>query len=322
MASQNKINLIKIKNYLQNKNFKIGGFLNFKSDASEKIFKLCKTANQSLLVLSFLNKPIEYKKYIKATDILISQNVNTPKIIDQSNLHKFVIMDYFPIANASKYFQKPQIKKILPLAVRALTNLQKPRKKFSGVPVKSQNNLLNDALNGIETFIDHYDHKIQIGFYLNKLVKVSLKKSTEKYRKFKPTLTHGDFFLDNLIYYNQKIYVIDHQDTHYNHPLLDISSLIFDARRSYSTKVEDKLMKLYARRMKLNLKGLRSDIHMISLLRNLRILGNWVQLYNTGKPKYLKVFRKNTWAQIFKHVEYLRLWDLREIFIEIYNKTS
>ena len=151
MASQNKINLIKIKNYLQNKNFKIGGFLNFKSDASEKIFKLCKTANQSLLVLSFLNKPSEYKKYIKATDILISQNVNTPKIIDQSNLYKFVIMDYFPIANASKYFQKPQIKKILPLAVRALTNLQKPKKKFSGVQVKSQNNLLKDALNGIET---------------------------------------------------------------------------------------------------------------------------------------------------------------------------
>ena len=142
MASQNKINLIKIKNHLQNKNFKIGGFLNFKSDASEKIFKLCKTANQSLLVLSFLNKPSDYKKYIKATDILISQNVNTPKIIDQSNLYKFVIMDYFPIANASKYFQKPQIKKILPLAVRALTNLQKPKKKFSGVPVKSQNNLL------------------------------------------------------------------------------------------------------------------------------------------------------------------------------------
>ena len=183
------------------------------------------------------------------------------------------------------------------MAVRALTNLQKPKKKFSGVPVKSQNNLLKDALNGIETFIDHYDHKIQIGFYLNKLVKVSLKKSTEKYRKFKPTLTHGDFFLD-------------------------ISSLIFDARRSYSTKVEDKLLKLYARRMKLNLKEFRSDIHTISLLRNLRILGNWVQLYNAGKPKYLKVFRKNTWAQIFKHVEYLRLWDLREIFMEIYNKTS
>ena len=75
MASQNKINLIKIKNHLQNKNFKIGGFLNFKSDASEKIFKLCKTANQSLLVLSFLNKPSDYQKYIKATDILISQNV-------------------------------------------------------------------------------------------------------------------------------------------------------------------------------------------------------------------------------------------------------
>ena len=322
MASQNKINLIKIKNHLQNKNFKIGGFLNFKSDASEKIFKLCKTANQSLLVLSFLNKPSDYKKYIKATDILLFQNVNTPKIIDQSNLYKFVIMDYFPVANASKYFQKTQIKKILPLAVKAISDLQKTKRKFRGIPVKSQNNLLKDALHGIETFIGHYDQKIQIGFYLNKLIKVSLKKITEKYRKYKPSLTHGDFFLDNLIYFNQKVYVIDHQDIHYNHPLLDISSLIFDARRSYSAKVEDKLIRLYAKRMKINLKQLRSDIHMISLLRNLRILGNWVQLYKSGKPKYLKSFRKNTWGQIFKHVEYLRLWDLRELLMEIKNKSK
>ena len=65
--------------------------------------------------------------------------------------------------------------------------------------------------------------------------------------------------------------------------------------------------------------------------RNAELINNWTydtflvaaeKLYNAGKPKYLKVFRKNTWAQIFKHVEYLRLWDLREIFMEIYNKTS
>ena len=29
-----------------------------------------------------------------------------------------------------------------------------------------------------------------------------------------------------------------------------------------------------------------------------------------------------TWKQIFKHVEYLRFWDLREIFMDIYKKTK
>ena len=64
------------------------------------------------------------------------------------------------------------------------------------------------------------------------------------------------------------------------------------------------------------------DIHLVSLARNLRILGNWISLYRSGKPHYLKKFRKNTWLQILKHVEHLRLWDLRELFQEIYYKTK
>ena len=54
--------------------------------------------------------------------------------------------------------------------------------------------------------------------------------------------------------------------------------------------------------------------------KNLRILGNWVNLYRSGKTQYLKKYRKNTWLQILKHVEHLRFWDLRELFEEIYNK--
>ena len=48
MAPENKINLIKIKKNLLSKNFKVGGFINFDSDASDKVFKLCKTANKKL----------------------------------------------------------------------------------------------------------------------------------------------------------------------------------------------------------------------------------------------------------------------------------
>ena len=49
MAPENKINLIKIKKHLSSKNFKVGGFINFESDASDKVFKLCKINMKGIL---------------------------------------------------------------------------------------------------------------------------------------------------------------------------------------------------------------------------------------------------------------------------------
>ena len=37
-------------------------------------------------------------------------------------------------------------------------------------------------------------------------------------------------------------------------------------------------------------KDITYDIHLVSLARNLRILGNWINLYRSGKPKYLKKY--------------------------------
>tara|TARA_Y100000996_G_scaffold415584_1_gene411442 strand:- start:3865 stop:4833 length:969 start_codon:yes stop_codon:yes gene_type:complete len=322
MASKNSISLAKIKKQLALKNIKTGGKLNFQNDASNKIFQLCKTANHRFLMLSFQNNPSEFQKYLKADMTLNSLNISTPKIIEKNRSQKYLLMKYYPTNNSSKYFKKDEIKNVLQLASQNIINLQKPRKKFMGIPIKSKSNLIKNASQGIETYIDYFDHKIQIGVYLNKLIQQSIKKNLDILEKYKPTLTHGDYFLENLIFYKKELFVIDHQDLHYNHPYLDIASLIFDARRLYSPKIEDKLIKDYARKSYLSLNKFRYDIHLVSLARNLRILGNWVSLYRSGKPHYLKKFRKNTWLQILKHVEHLRLWDLRELFQEIYFKTK
>ena len=322
MASTNTINLSKIKKQLARKNIRTGGKLIFNTDASNKIFQLCKTANQKFLILSFQNNPSEFLKYLRADRVLDSQGLLTPRILEENKSLKYLLMDYYPTNNSSKYFKREEIKIILPRALQNIIHLQKNRKNFSGIPVKSQTNLMKDALKGIETYISYFDHKIQIGYYLNRLIQISLKKNLEKITKYKPSLAHGDFFLENLIYYKRNIFVIDHQDLHYNHPSLDIASLIFDARRQYSPKIEDRCIKEYAKKSNQPLKQTIYNIHLVSLARNLRILGNWINLYRNGKPQYLKKYRNTTWIQIFKHVEYLRFWDLRELFEEVYKKTK
>jgi aminoglycoside/choline kinase family phosphotransferase len=322
MASLKKSNLSKVKKQLLNKNIKIGGPLKFNPDASNKIFQLCKTGKKTFLLLSFHNNPVEYQRYLRADHALSSQGVLTPSVIEKNPTHKYLLMEYFPINNASKYYKKEELKNIFPPAIKTLKLLQHPRKRFSGIPIKPFNNLTRNASKGIETYIEYFDYKIQIGYYLNRLIQKSLKNNLISLNKYKPALTHGDFFLENFIYYQKDLYLIDHQDLHYNHPYLDIASLIFDARRLYSAQTEDKLIRNYAKKFNLSLVDFRSEIHLVSLARNLRILGNWVNLYRSGKTQYLKKYRKNTWLQILKHVEYLRFWDLRELFEEIYNKTK
>ena len=322
MASLKKSNLSKVKKQLINKNIKTGGQLKFNPDASNKIFQLCKTGKKTFLLLSFQNNPVEYQRYLRADHALHSQGVLTPSVIEKNPTHKYLLMEYFPTNNASKYYKKEELKNIFPQAIKTLKLLQHPRKRFSGIPIKPFNNLTRNASKGIETYIEYFNYKIQIGSYLNRLIQKSLKNNLISLNKYKPTLTHGDFFLENFIYYQTDLYLIDHQDLHYNHPYLDIASLIFDARRLYSSQTEDKLIRNYAKKFNLSLVDFRSKIHLVSLARNLRILGNWVNLYRSGKTQYLKKFRKNTWLQILKHVEYLRFWDLRELFDEIYNKTK
>ena len=322
MASLKKSNLSKVKKQLLNKNIKTGGPLKFNPDASNKIFQLCKTGKKTFLLLSFQNNPVEYQRYLRADHALYSQGVLTPSVIEKNPTHKYLLMEYFPVNNASKYYKKEELKNIFPQVIKTLKLLQHPRKRFSGIPIKPFNNLTRNASKGIETYIEYFDYKIQIGYYLNRLIQKSLKNNLISLNKYKPTLTHGDFFLENFIYYQEDLYLIDHQDLHYNHPYLDIASLIFDARRLYSSQTEDMLIRNYAKKLNLSLVDFRSDIHLVSLARNLRILGNWVNLYRSGKTQYLKKYRKNTWLQILKHVEYLRFWDLRELFEEIYNKTK
>jgi len=322
MASLNKSNLSKVKKQLLNKNIKTGGPLKFNPDASNKIFQLCKTGKKTFLLLSFQNNPVEYQRYLRADHALCSQGVLTPSVIEKNPTHKYLLMEYFPINNASKYYKKEELKNIFPQAIKTLKLLQHPRRRFSGIPIKPLNNLTRNASKGIETYIEYFDYKIQIGYYLNRLIQKSLKNNLISLNKYKPSLTHGDFFLENFIYYQKDLYLIDHQDLHYNHPYLDIASLIFDARRLYTTQTEDKLIRNYVKKFNLSLVDFRSEIHLVSLARNLRILGNWVNLYRSGKTQYLKKYRKNTWLQILKHVEHLRFWDLRELFEEIYNKTK
>ena len=322
MVKNNKINIAEIKKYFLKKNIQVNLIKKFNSDASNKEFTLFDTSHDKYLALSFRNQPKDFKSYINATNSLHALKMPVPPVIYSSRKTVTILMRYLPNDNATKYFKTKYLTTILQTASNHLTKIRNSKLKFDKIPKKSSDSLRKSAIWGLSLYVEHYKKKIDgYDFILNLLIK-NLNNTFKKLSKYKPVLTHGDFFLDNLIFYDDKVWIIDHQDLVYDHPQLDIASLIYDSRRIYSKKIVDNTLYTYLKDIKASQKqNMIDNIHLVSLARNLRVLGAWVYLHQKGKKNYLKSFKKNTWHQINIHLDHLKLYELKDLLGIIFKET-
>ena len=96
----------------------------------------------------------------------------------------------------------------------------------------------------------------------------------------------------------KKLSVIDGQDAIIGNPLYDVASLIDDVRIKLSNNLQIDLINFYHKNSKLkkdNIENLKNDFDILSVQRNLKILGIFVRLCKRdGKTNYLK-FLPYTW---------------------------
>ena len=88
-----------------------------------------------------------------------------------------------------------------------------------------------------------------------------------------------------------KIYLIDSQDAVFGNEAYDLASLIDDVRIKIKLKNREKIYeKFISNQKKINLKKLRNDFEILSILRNLKIIGIFTRLSKRDKKhKYLKL---------------------------------
>ena len=93
------------------------------------------------------------------------------------------------------------------------------------------------------------------------------------------------------MYYNKKIAVIDSQDALIGNRAYDLASLIDDVRLKTSNELKDKVFKFYIKtNKKIDLKKFKKDFEILSVLRNLKIIGIFMRLaVRDNKKKYLKL---------------------------------
>ena len=128
---------------------------------------------------------------------------------------------------------------------------------------------------------------IKFNYNFKKEVKILLSKLSYK----NDTFVHRDFHVSNLMYYKKKIGIIDNQDALIGNKAYDLASLIDDVRFKTSDKFKEKIYSYYLKTNKITkLNKFKVDFEILSVLRNLKIIGIFIRLgKRDNKKKYLKL---------------------------------
>ena len=128
---------------------------------------------------------------------------------------------------------------------------------------------------------------------------------------------HRDFHVSNLMLVRNEIGVIDSQDALIGNKAYDLASLIDDVRFKTSKSFKKKVYDYYLKKQKNLIKNkFKNDFEILSVLRNLKIIGIFTRLaIRDRKKNYLRLI-PYTWQLINMRI------DQNQTFIDLKNLLS
>tara|TARA_A100001234_G_scaffold195467_1_gene184419 strand:- start:7653 stop:8597 length:945 start_codon:yes stop_codon:yes gene_type:complete len=272
-----------------------------KGDASIRIFFRKKIKNfSSIMVFSRKEKKSNLLNYDSINKILIRNNILAPKLISENYSNNYIEIQDFGNETILSLLKKNKVnktqifKKIIKLLIKIQNIRQTKVKNFKKntykIPLYTPNILFGEA----KLFSDWYIKKKlpiskQITFKKKflKILKILINNLISKKRIF----VHRDFHVSNLMMVKKQIGIIDSQDALIGNKAYDLASLIDDVRFRTSVNLKVKTLKYYFKFQKnINKKNFINDFEIISVLRNLKIIGIFSRLAQRDKKKkYLKL---------------------------------
>ena len=274
-------------------------FKKIQGDASFRKFYRNKK-NNSIVVVANKEKNKNLLTYDAINKILIKNKILAPKLLNQNYFSNYIEIQDLGNETIFQLLKKKKINRyfIFKKIIKNLNKLQsikdKKIKNFKNrlYKVKEYNN--NILFNETKLFCDWYvvnklPKKISIKF--NYKFKKEVKFLLSKLNYKNDTFVHRDFHVSNLMYSKNKIGVIDGQDALIGNQAYDLASLIDDVRFKTSNKFKEKVYNYYLRtNKKIKLKKFSIDFEILSVLRNLKIIGIFMRLAERdNKKKYLKL---------------------------------
>ena len=270
-----------------------------KGDASFREFYRNRE-NKSIIVISKKEKFKNLLIYDAINKILIKNKILAPNLISENYINNYVeINDFgdqtlFQILKNKKNNKYVIFKKIIKILNKIQLIKDKKVKNFKNKLYKVQEYKNKILFDETKLFCDWYAPKILSKFKsikFKKKFRLEIKNLLSKLNYKNVTFVHRDFHVSNLMYYNKKIAVIDSQDALMGNRAYDLASLIDDVRLKTSNELKEKVFKFYIKtNKKIDLEKFKKDFEILSVLRNLKIIGIFMRLAERdNKKKYLKL---------------------------------
>jgi len=279
-------------------------------DASfREFYRLGKHNKTSIIVSAKKEKFKNLIVYAVVNKILNTNKVNAPKLL--SNHYNNDMIEISDLGEKSFYdfviSKKNKLndyKSLVKLIIKVQKIKVKKSYRFGKFKVKFLKYSLKNLHKESDLFFDWYLKyflKKKKNSKIKKLLKAELNKIYKKLTFSNNTFVHRDFHASNIMIKKKKLGLIDSQDAIIGNPLYDVASLIDDVRIKLPNNLQNNLIHFYHKNSKLkkkDIENLKNDFDILSVQRNLKILGIFVRLsIRDGKNNYLK-FLPNTWTLI------------------------
>ena len=275
--------------------------MNFKNivelsgDASHRKFYRDKK-NNSIIVYANKEKRKNLLIYAAINELLNNNKILTPRLISEKYKKNYIIIEDLGDYTGLKKFKNYKIDNYIKL-FEILKKLKLVRKRTINTFLKTnyaiKNYSNNELLREAKLFSDWYMPKIikkKISVSKKLYIKI-IKKLILRLKSKKKVFVHRDFHISNIMIKKNKIYLIDSQDAVFGNEAYDLASLIDDVRVKVKLKNREKIYeKFISKQKKINPEKLRNDFEILSILRNLKIIGIFTRLSKRDKKhKYLKL---------------------------------
>ena len=303
-----------------------------KGDASErKFFRKKYYDGNSIVILSKDNKFKNLLVYDAISKTLNKNKILAPKLYRENYNNNYIEIEDFGNETIYKILKKNKNKKIL-----YFKNIIKLLKQVQSIKDKKIINFKNKYYR-----IPEYKNEILIqeaNLFCEWYVKKNLSKNkrqdfNKKFKKIIKTLSsrlkmkndifvHRDFHVSNLMLVNNKIGVIDSQDALIGNRAYDLASLVDDVRLKTSIALKKKIYNFYISTQKKNdKKKIKNDFEILSILRNLKIIGIFTRLaIRDKKSDYLKLI-PYAWDLISLRINHNEIFsDLKKLLKDNFKK--
>ena len=295
-----------------------------KGDASFRIFFRKKNAYKNSIIV--FAKKEKYKNlliYDAINKILHKNKISAPYLYKENYSENYIeIEDFgkrtiFDELNKKRKNKFNYFKRIIELLIK----------------IQSIKNRQVYTFKNKKYIIPKYEKKILIqeanlfcDWYLKKNIpRAEIKKFSKDFRKIIKKLAsklilkenifvHRDFHVSNLMILKKGLGVIDSQDALIGNRAYDLASLIDDVRLKTSKSFKKRIFDFYLKKQKkLNIYKIKNDFEILSVMRNLKIIGIFTRLaIRDRKKSYLK-FIPYTWKLIGMRI------NENEVFTDLKN---